>query len=40
VYKCKTGAIHHVTLGDQPNDAISLLATPGLFQCISFWLEF
>jgi len=33
-----------VTLGDQPVDAINLLATPGhgLFQCsrISFWLEF
>jgi len=31
----KSGAIDHVTLGDQLVDAINLLATPGLFQCFS-----
>jgi len=42
-FNAKSGAIDQVTLGDQPVDTINLLATPGLFQClscISFWLEF
>jgi len=42
--KIKCNRINQVTLGDQPVDAINLLATSGgLFQClscISFWLEF
>jgi len=31
----KSGAINQVTLGDQPVDAINLLTTTGLFQCLS-----
>jgi len=42
-FNAKSGAIDQVTLGNQPVDAVNLLATPGLFLClicISFWLEF
>jgi len=37
-FNAKSGAIHQVTLGDQPVHEINLLATHGLFQffsCIS-----
>jgi len=33
--KVRCNRINQVTLGDQPVDAIILLATPGLFQCSS-----
>jgi len=34
-FNAKSGAINQMTLGYQPVDAINLLATPGLFQCLS-----
>jgi len=43
-FNVKSGAIDQLTLGDQPVEAINLLATPGLFQfflaAFPFWLEF
>jgi len=34
--KIKCNRINQVTLGNQLVDAINLLATPGLFQCLSY----
>jgi len=35
-FNAKSGVIDQATLGDQPVDAIDVLATPGLFQCLSY----
>jgi len=35
-FNAKSGAIDQAALGDQPVDAIDLLATPSLFQCLSY----
>jgi len=37
--KIRCNRINRVTLGDQPVDAINLLATSGLFQCLKLHLR-